>query len=607
MDMPRTIIHALQDRAAQLGDRPALWSKRQGTYLPTSWRDYAKRVKHFALGLISLGFKPGSTLGIMAFNREEWLVADLAAMAAGGVPVGLYTTSSQEQVRHILAHSEAEFLLVESARQAHQVLQLEAQLPHLRQVLLMDTHGGVPEGALAYTEVLARGAASEEGPYWARVNALAPDALATLIYTSGTTGEPKGVMLSHRNLVWSATKLVESLDLGEGERILSYLPLSHIAEQVSSLHAPVLLGAQVHFAESMEALPHNLREVRPTVFLGVPRVWEKFRRRAEEGLHNLPRQLAHAVSWARRVATQWHTRELEGESISTSLEAQYALARRLVFEPLHARLGFERTHLFITSAAPIAREVLEFFLSIDIVVREVYGQSEATGPTTVSTHDATQLGRLGRPMLGVEVRIAQDGEVLVRGGNVCMGYFKDPQGTAELLRDGWLHSGDVGTLDDEGYLRITGRKKELIVTSGGKKTAPAHLEGMLRAIEPLSHAVVVGEARPYLGALLALDPERTHAFCAQRGWPTAPSALARHEGFTRYLEEQISAQVNSRLSRFETLKRFAVLPRDLKVEEGELTPTHKVRRKVVEEHFAELVESLYSQQTPASPVRASAG
>jgi long-chain acyl-CoA synthetase len=319
----------------------------------------------------------------------------------------------------------------------------------------------------------------------------------------------------------------------------------------------------------------------------------------EEGLGGLPQQLAQGVARARRAATQWHTRELEGEPIGPLLRGEYALARRLVFEPMRTRLGFDRTHLFVSTTAPLSRELLEFFLSFDVVVREVYGQCETAGVTSLNSPRATQLGRAGRPMLGVEVRIAPDGEVLVRGDNVCLGYHPEAEPGAAPAGDGWLHTGDLGELDEEGYLRITGRRQDLIVSASGRKTAPAALEALLRGISPVSHAVVLGEGRSHLVALLALDPEATRELGQARGWPGEAAALAQHEGFRQYLEAQVDAVVNTRLAPAEALQRFAILPQDLSVEAGELTPTLKVRRAVVAARYKDLVEALYAEPTPA--------
>jgi long-chain acyl-CoA synthetase len=607
MDTPKTMVHVLHDQATRRQHRPALWSRKGRTYIPTSWHDHALRVKRFALGLHALGFRTGSTLPILAFNREEWLVADLAAMALGGVPVGIYTTSSPEQVQYIVDHCEAEFLLVESEKYLPTALAVRQGVPRLRHILVMESSAApLPEGVLRYADVLARGTHVDEGPYWDAVNALQPEGLATLIYTSGTTGHPKGVMLSHRNLVWTAERLARASRMDEDLVMLSYLPLAHIAEQMLSLHGPVLVGGEVYFARSLESLPEDLRAARPTMFFGVPRVWEKFKVRIEEGLSQQPAARQKVVAWARRVAFERHTLFLRHQRVPLALEGQYQLARRTVFQPLLAKLGLERTRFFCTGAAPIGRDVLDFFASLDVILREVYGQSEVCGPTTLNTPEATALGTLGRPLLGVEVLIAGDGEILVRGGGVCQGYYKNPEATAQLLQGGWLHSGDVGHLDSEGYLHITGRKKELLVTSGGKKTAPAPIEQLLKAIPPVGHALVIGERRKYLVALLTLEPERARSLARQHGWPEDVHALAADPRLRQHLREAIERDVNPRLARFESIKRFAVLAEDFSIAGGELTPSMKVRRQVVEERHQQLIESLYAEEEsgPDSEVKA---
>lgn len=595
MNVPPTMVHQLHAQAAARRDRPALWTRRDGAWLPTSWREYARKVRHFALGLCSLGFSPKDTLCVMGFSREEWVVADVAAMAAGGVPVGIYTTSSKEQVAYIAGHCEAKVALVENGEYLERLLSVRASLPKLEQVVVMDPPARLPPGVLTYAQVLERGSKADPAEYDRRVAALAPKDLATLIYTSGTTGNPKGVMLTHRNLTWTSVQLSTCARIGDDEVMLSYLPLSHIAEQVCSIHIPILLGVQVYFAQSFEKVGEHLREVRPTIFFGVPRVWEKFKAKAEGSMAALPAPRQKVLAWARRVAARAHGAKLSGNMPGAALLAQYKLAQRLVFAPLKSRIGFDRTRIFATSAAPIAKEVLDFFASIDIVLREVYGQSEVTGPTTVNTEGATRLGTLGRPMAGVEVRIAQDGEILVRGENVSLGYYKEPQATAELIQHGWLRSGDLGELDPEGYLRVTGRKKEIIVTKGGKKTSPSGIEAMLKDIAPVGNALVVGDDRNYLVALLALDPEAAAAVAAAHRWPSRLPELARHDAFRAWLEQQIEERVNQKLSRFETIKKFEVLPHDFTIEGGELTSTLKVRRKVAEKKYQTTIERLYAE------------
>ena len=591
-----TIIHRFHEQAERLEHRPALWSKRSGAYVPTSWKQYGQRVRQLALGLLQLGFPEGARLCIMGFNREEWLVADVAAMALGGVPVGIYTTSSPEQIQYIVSHCEAPIVLVENEAYLDRLLAVRGKLPQLQHVIVMDPPAVPRPGVLTFAEVLASGAGAAETEYWSRVDRLKPEGLATLIYTSGTTGHPKGVMISHHNIVWTAEHLLACGDFGDDDTLLSYLPLSHIAEQLGSIYIPILRGYQLYFAESFEKLPENLKAARPTLFFGVPRVWEKFKARAEARMVELTGPRKRLLDWARKVTLQYHDVALNGRAMPLALAGQYALAKKLVHDKLKARIGFDRCEVFATSAAPIGRDVIDFFASVDMVLREIYGQSEVTGPTTVNTQTHTRLGSLGRPMPGVEVRIADDGEILARGQNVCMGSFKEPAATAELIdAAGWLHSGDVGELDGDGFLRVTGRKKEIIVTSGGKKTAPSNIEAMLKAIDPIGNAMVVGDNRNYLVALMAPDPEKTAAFGSARGWPTTPSALAAHEPFRRYLLERIEKDVNPRLSKFETVKKIDVLPHDFTIEGGELTSTMKVRRKVCAEKYQARIEALYAE------------
>ncbi|MDP2272263.1 MAG: AMP-dependent synthetase/ligase [Archangium sp.] len=593
LKIPKTMVHQLHEVAERLKDEPALWTKRGESWVPTSWRQYAQRVRDFALGLQSLGFAPKQALTVMGFNREEWVVAALASMASGGVGVGVYTTASAEQVAYVTGHCEASIALVENEGYLETLLSVRGQLPALKHIIVMDAPAVPREGVLTFAEVLELGARANEADYYARLEALDPQTLAQLIYTSGTTGHPKGVMLSHHNLCWTTVQLSRCHPIALGDTIVSYLPLSHIAEQVCSIYGPLINGLQVYFAQSFEKLPENLREVRPTLFLGVPRVWEKFKAKAEAGIATQPKNRRRVLAWARSVATRFHDDAMSHRQSSITLQAQYALAQRLVFAPLKARIGLDQAHLLATSAAPIAKEVLEFFASLDLPIAEIYGQSEVTGPTSVSARGAMKLGKLGRPMPGVEVRIAEDGEILVRGGNVCMGYFKDEVATAELIQNGWLHSGDVGVLDEDGFLQITGRKKEIIVTSGGKKTSPSNLEGLLKGIDPIGNAMVVGDGRNYLVALLAIDPERVVAFAKKKGFPLEPRALVSSEPFKAYLREAIDREVNPRVARFESIKRFEVLPHDFTIEGGELTSTLKVRRKIVAQKYEAAIERLY--------------
>ncbi len=586
--MSQTVIEVLEATAARCGARPALREKRGDAWHATSWEEYRRQVLLAGRGLAALGVGPGRAVAILGFNRPEWFVADLAAIAAGGVPTGIYTTSTPEQCRYIADHCDAAVVVVEDER--YLSLFDRAALPRVAAVVLMRGTGD-GDRVLSWSDLLARAEAVPEAELRRRISAQRPDDLCTLIYTSGTTGPPKGVMLSHRNVVWTTEQVVRLVGLDETQEVVSYLPLSHIAEQVVSLHGPMRAGACTWFAESLEQLGENLREARPQVFFAVPRVWEKIQSRIEAAGAAAPALQRWIAAWARR-------RGLAGgyaDQAGSRRPALYGLAEKLVFAKVRRRLGLERARLCASSAAPIGRDTLELFLSLGIPIYEVYGMTECTGPTTISLPGRYRTGRAGFAIPGTGLRIADDGEVLMRGPHVFLGYFKDPAATAETLDgEGWLHSGDIGELDGDGFLRITDRKKELIITSGGKNVAPQPLEGKLKAIPAVAHAVVVGDRRNYVAALLTLDPERLPAELAAAGSAARDAAgAAACPVFRAHLERQVEA-VNRDLARYESVRRFAVLSGQLTIEGGELTPTMKLKRRVIAERYASEIEELYA-------------
>jgi len=415
--------------------------------------------------------------------------------------------------------------------------------------------------------------------------------VATLIYTSGTTGTPKAVMLTQRNLAFIAEKAGEILPVGAGDRLISYLPLSHIAEQVVSHLLSLATGASVHFAESLEKLPENLGEVRPHFFLGVPRVWEKI----QAGIQGAGAQASplrrRVAAWARGVGLAGGYADQEGRPRPWS----YGLADHLVFSKVRQKLGFDEARMLAVSAAPIAKETLDFFQSLALPIMEVYGMSECTGPTTMSVPKRYRLGRAGYAIPGTELRVAEDGEILMRGPHVFKGYYKNDAATRETIdAEGWIHSGDVGEIDVDGFLRVTDRKKELLITSGGKNIAPQHLEGKLKQIAAVSQAVAVGDRRAYVVALLTLDPARLAAEAEKAGSPArTPEDAARCPAFKAYLERQVD-EINRGLARYESIKKIALLPKELSVETGELTPTLKLKRRVIHERHKDTIEALYT-------------
>jgi long-chain acyl-CoA synthetase len=602
-DAPRTVLHALRSRAATGGAHPALWRRHPGGYRPLSWRAYADLVERFALGLEALGFRDGECLAILGPNREEWLAANLGAMALGGVGVGIYTSSSDDQLAYVLAHCEARQVVVLDAKAATRVLALRGASPLLERIIVIEpgplaaSQDGVE--VIAFAEVVERGTGVDRARYIAHLDALRPDRVATLIYTSGTTGPPKGIMLDHRALDRSARALHESLALEAREVFVSYLPLSHIAEQLSTIYGPILFGAEVYFAESLDRIAANLAEARPTSFFGVPRLWEGMQRELEARFASLPARVQRGLAWARRVALARNLCVLEDGRVPLRARAQYAVARRIL-QPVKARLGFGRAHLVTSSAAPIGRHTLEFFASLDLVLRELYGQSEVAGATSANTLQTTRFGTVGRPLPGLELRTADDGEILVRGETHCVGYYKDPAATAELIVDGWLHTGDLGVVDPGGFLRIVGRKKETIVLSSGEKAAPGPLEDRLKRIALIEHAVVAGEGRDHLIALVTLEPARAAALAGERGWPAHLATLATDPRFIDHLQRRIADDVNAHVAAHERIEGFCVLPVTFTIAGGELTPTLKVKREIVLRTWQAQADALFDgSRTPA--------
>ncbi len=584
-----TIASQVLANGDRLGAAPAYHVRGPGGWEATSWADYAAQVKRAGAGLVGLGVEPGQPVCILGANRPEWVIFDVGAMAAGAIPAGIYTTSSASECEYILNHSEAPVVLVENAGQFEKIASVRDQLPHLRHVVMMRGADDVRDPlVLSWEEFLARGA-GHEAAFDERLAGLRPGAVATFIYTSGTTGRPKAVMLTHDNLNWTASRAKELTGASPADKLLSYLPLSHIAEQMFTIHIPAVIGASVYYAESIEKLAENLVEVQPTLFFGVPRVWEKFQAGVAAKLGEatgVKAKLAQRAMVIGRQVTARRNRGLEsapGRGVSPrtlTVEAEYKLFDKLVYSKVKSALGLSRARICVSGAAPVAQSVLEFFAGLGLPVYEVYGQSEDNGPTSFNLPGRTRFGTVGPAFPGVDVKIADDGEILVRGRNVFAGYYKDEEATREALADGWLHSGDLGEFDADGFLTITGRKKDVIITAGGKNVAPKLIEGGLKEHPLISDALVIGDRRKYLTVLVTLDPEASAGVDGSEAERQVQAAIDR---------------VNSEFARVEQVKRFTILPRELSIAEGELTPTLKVKRNVVVEHFAEQIEAMYSE------------
>ena len=569
-----------------------------------STQELFDRIRDFSLGLGALGVEPGDRVAILSDSRPEWVIADLAALTAGAVTAPIYPTLPAAQVRYILADSGARVAVVADETQAAKVRAVWAELPELSAMVIIDPSADAPageEGSASGRAELSLAAATDRGhrrlmtedglgrEYKERATAITPDRLATIIYTSGTTGEPKGVMLTHGNVASNVMDGGSVVRVDSEDAALSFLPLSHAFER-AVVFLYLYQGVTVTFAESLDTIARDLGAVRPTVMTGVPRVYEKFHARVHEAVAGAPAIRQRLFHWAVGVGLRRAQADLAGRSASLSTRLRHGLADRLVLSKVRGRLG-GRLRFVVSGSAPLSTPIAEFFFAIGIRVVEGYGLTETSPTLTVNPLERPKLGSVGPALPRVELKIADDGEVLARGPNVMQGYYGKPEATAEVMRDGWFCTGDIGSLDDDGYLTILDRKKELIVTAGGKNIAPNPIEAELKRSPLVAEAVLIGDRRPYVAALLVPD------FAALATRVDVESA-SREEIVERAdvveLFDEVVEKVNGGLARHEQIKRSALLPTEFGIASGELTPTMKVKRRVVAERWSDAIERLYA-------------
>ncbi len=553
-----------------------------------SWEDLASRVASVAAGLASLGVSPGDRLVMMVRNRPEFHVLDSAALFLGATPISLYNSSSAEQVAYLTSHCGAKLAVAEDAAFLERFLKVRPEVPTLEKLVVIDPDVAEKE-AVSYAEM----ASSPPCDLEEAARKLSPDLVATVIYTSGTTGPPKGVMLSNYNICWT----VESMSrvMGEdvaGKRMVSYLPMAHIAERMLSHYQHVIFGTEVTDCPDLNQLSVYLREVRPQLFMGVPRVWEKIYAGIQAAL-SLDPEKHEAFERALEVGRRCNAAREDGASLPEDLQTAWRQVDEAAFSQVRAMVGLDAMEIAITGAAPIAPEVFDFFRSIGVPLSEIYGLSECCGPMTWERF-RVRSRTVGRAIPGSEVKLLEDGEVVSRGGNNFIGYLNDPERTAEALdSEGWLHTGDIGTLDQDGYLRIIDRKKELIITAGGKNISPANLEGVLKSFPLIGQACAVGDGKPYVAALIVLDPEVAPAWAKAHGIEAGSlSELAENPQVLAEVERSV-AEANKHFSSAEQIKRFTVLGKEWLPDSDELTPTMKLKRRGVLEKYAAEIEALY--------------
>jgi len=567
-----------------------LMSKREGSYVPISTAEFEARVRHLSAGLRELGVQQGDKVVIFSENRPEWVITDFAVICAGAITVPIYTSLMPEQVKYIINDSDAKVVVCSNRELWLKVEAVRGELPRVRHFIMIDEEA--PAGIMTLGEVAGRGKTAL-GAFDAVAAAIKPDDLASIIYTSGTTGTPKGVMLSHGNFVSNTKALDAVTDFVHTDTILSFLPLSHVLERMTTFSF-LYKGASIAYAESVDTVAENLTEVRPTIMISVPRLFDKIYARVMDNVLTQSPVKRKIFFWALGVGKKYGRKKLRKEPISRGLEAQRALAAKLVFSKIVEKTG-GRVKFFVSGGAPLSKDVAEFFYALGITILEGYGLTETSPVLTCNTFPNLRFGTVGQPVPGVEIKIAADGEILARGPNVMKGYYKKEAETREVMADGWLRTGDIGHLDPDGFLVITDRKKDLIITAGGKNVAPQPIENLLKTNPYVLNAVVVGGSRKFISALVVPDFEKLEAYARANRIPFHDRAeLCGRQEIRDFMLAEVNRSTPD-LASYERIKKVALLDRDFDLESGEITPTLKVKRSFVEAKFKPVIDLLYRE------------
>jgi long-chain acyl-CoA synthetase len=584
-----TLADLLPLSARRYGDAPAVCFKQDGEWVKRSFAEVEETVRALSLGLIELGVGKGDKVSILANTRPEWTYVDFAALSAGAVVVPIYQTNSPAECQYVLENSDAKVVVVEDDEQLAKIRAVRDSLPLLEHVVLMT---GSSEDAISLGDLAARGAGRSAAEWEERWRSVTPSDVCTFIYTSGTTGPPKGCVISHGNYramldMVNTTSVIEEEDVA-----YLYLPLAHSFALLIQFGSFDLGTTIAYWERDPQKILPNLAELKPTYFPSVPRIFEKIYTAATSAIEKEGGVKKAVFDWSIAVGGKMRDAERNGDRPGFLLRKQYEFADKRVLSKIRALFG-GNLRLAVSGAAPINPDILRFFDAAGVLVLEGWGMTETSTAATVSTPEEFKVGTIGKPFPGCEVRIADDGEILVKGPNVFQGYYKNEEATRETIVDGWLHTGDIGEIDADGFIRITGRKKDIIITAGGKNITPANLENEIKQHLLVSQCVVVGDRRPYLVALVTLDPEDAVAYAKEHGLPEDPEQLARNDEVLVAIEAHVE-KINEKFARVEQVKKIAILPHDLSQESGELTPTLKVKRAVVAEKHHDEIEALYA-------------
>ena len=590
---------------AKRGDMTLFRQKKYGLWQSLSWREVGEIVHEAGMGLLELGFAVGETTSILGNTRQEWLFSDLAVLSCGGISSGIYPTDAASQVEYLTQDSNSVILFVEDDEQLDKALEVRERLPALRKIVVWDMDGlrdlhdeqvisFAALRELGRTRLARLGAAAADAEWRARVSSRRPEELAILIYTSGTTGKPKGAMLSHRNILQTIRSFNMVIAQNENDERMSFLPLCHVAERTGGAYYSIYTGTKLNFVENPETIPENVREIAPTVFVAVPRVWEKFYSGVSIALKESNAFERWAYNLAIGIGLEKVKRYEARQPISGALNFAHWLARVLVLNNVRTLIGIHRSRMLITGAAPISPDLVRWYMALGVPMLEVWGMTETGGGSTAMPIERIKPGSIGVPGKLNEVRLSAEGEIQVRGPNVFMGYLNQPEKTAETIdAEGWLHTGDVGTVDDEGFYRISDRLKDIIITAGGKNITPSELENQIKFSPYITDAVVIGDKRPYLVCLIMIDQENVEKFAQDNDVPFSNYvSLTRAAEVQKLIEGEIE-RVNKQFARVEQVKKFRLIEKKLGAEDEELTPTMKLKRKLVSQKYAELIESMY--------------
>jgi long-chain acyl-CoA synthetase len=597
----RMFWHGVRTR----GPEVILRQKELGVWRTMTWAQLGRAARDVGMGLAALGFEPGEVASIQSNTNREWLCADLGILGAGGVANGIYPTDAAAQVEYLLGDSGSVVVFVEDEEQLDKVLEVRERLPQLRKIVVFDMDGlrDFDDAQVMSLEALrALGAeydGKHEGVWDQRLGTRRPEDLAILVYTSGTTGKPKGAMISHRNILATVDGYQDAFPQGPQDERMAFLPLCHIAERLGGEYHALHSGSVINFVENPETVPENVREIAPTVFTAVPRVWEKF----YSGVLIRLKEAGRLQRWAYGVAIGIGYRvaalKEARQPVPAGLAFAFRLARLLVLDNVRKVIGVHRAKACITGAAPIAPDLVRWYMALGVDMYEVWGQTESCGAITANPEGRVKPGSIGPRMAHAEVAVSPEGELLARGDSVFMGYLNQPEKTAETLKDGWLHTGDVGRVDEEGFFYITDRMKDIIITAGGKNITPSEFENQLKFSPYITDAVVIGDKRPYLVALVMIDHENVENHAQEHAIPfTNYASLCRRPEIVELIQGEID-KVNQGFARVEQVKKFRLLETKLGAEDEELTPTMKLKRKLVNEKYRDLVEAMYSERAAA--------